>query len=274
MHFQDKGLYGRVVHLQPVRWEGGWPLVGEDHGDDGVGRPVSRHRKPSVRKSPQVAIPQTRDDFSRDELGLQWQWHANPNGDWHSLTERAGHLLLRPQFVLKGNLKVAPNLLLQKFPAAEFIVETKLELTPDHPHLRAGLVVMGMEYAALEVSRASAGYEVRQVNSDEGGERLVITESAVILQVRVSQGGVCRFGVVPGSGGFYQIGPAFSAKAGKWIGAKVGIYCISADVLEVSGHADFDYFHFAPMHARTAEMKRQNASEAEIKIRKPERVVS
>jgi beta-xylosidase len=134
MHFQDKGLYGRVVHLQPVRWEGGWPLVGEDHGDDGVGRPVSRHRKPSVRKSPQVAIPQTRDDFSRDELGLQWQWHANPNGDWHSLTERAGHLLLRPQFVLKGNLKVAPNLLLQKFPAAEFIVETKLELTPDHPH--------------------------------------------------------------------------------------------------------------------------------------------
>lgn len=28
LHFQDKGAHGRVVHLQPMRWEDGWPLIG------------------------------------------------------------------------------------------------------------------------------------------------------------------------------------------------------------------------------------------------------
>ena len=274
MHFQDRNLYGRVVHLQPVRWENGWPLIGEGHDGDGVGSPVSRHRKPTVRTAPEVAIPQTSDDFTHDELGLQWQWHANSNTNWHSLTGRAGHLWLHPHFVLKGNLGTAPNLLLQKFPAAEFAVETRLELAPEHPHLRAGLVVMGTEYAALEVARNSAGYEVRLMSSDERGERLVVGESTVTLQVRVGQGGVCRFGVIPGSGGFYQIGPAFFARPGKWIGAKVGIYCISTDVLDISGHADFDYFHFAPLHSRNTELKKPAPSDAEARIRKPERAVS
>lgn len=28
VHFQDKGVYGRIVHLNPVKWEDGWPLMG------------------------------------------------------------------------------------------------------------------------------------------------------------------------------------------------------------------------------------------------------
>src|SRR4051812_17739323 len=39
MHFQDAGPYGRVVHLQPVRWENDWPLIGVDQDDNDVGRP-------------------------------------------------------------------------------------------------------------------------------------------------------------------------------------------------------------------------------------------
>jgi beta-xylosidase len=29
-HFQDKGVYGRIVHLQPLSWRAdGWPQIGQ-----------------------------------------------------------------------------------------------------------------------------------------------------------------------------------------------------------------------------------------------------
>lgn len=32
VHFQDLDAYGRVVHLQPVTWRDGWPVIGRDVG--------------------------------------------------------------------------------------------------------------------------------------------------------------------------------------------------------------------------------------------------
>jgi beta-xylosidase len=29
LHFQDKEAYGRVVHLNPVDWSTGWPIMGQ-----------------------------------------------------------------------------------------------------------------------------------------------------------------------------------------------------------------------------------------------------
>ena len=41
LHFQDKGAYGRVVHLQPMEWlENGWPVIGVDKDGDGCGEPA------------------------------------------------------------------------------------------------------------------------------------------------------------------------------------------------------------------------------------------
>lgn len=247
MHFQDRGIYGRVVHLQPVRWEAGWPVIGEDQDVNGVGRPVATYVKPTVAKAATIGIPQTSDDFGCHQLGLQWQWQANPDPAWWSLDPDLGQLRLFPRFVLNGDLGRAPNLLLQKFPSGEFSVQTRLDLPAGHPSLHAGLVVMGTEHAALDVMRDSRGYHVCQRSSVEGGETVVIGESSMFLQLKVGLGGCCRFGVHSKSGGFYQVGPAFQARAGKWIGAKVGIYVISTSLLDVSGHADFRHFRFSPL---------------------------
>jgi beta-xylosidase len=46
-HFQDKAAYGRVVHLQPMAWKDGWPVIGADPDGDGVGEPVLQHAKPA-----------------------------------------------------------------------------------------------------------------------------------------------------------------------------------------------------------------------------------
>ncbi|MBR2609390.1 MAG: glycoside hydrolase 43 family protein, partial [Bacteroidales bacterium] len=52
LHFQDKDAYGRVVHLQPMTWTAdGWPVIGVDKDGDGVGEPVTKHRKPDLKSS-------------------------------------------------------------------------------------------------------------------------------------------------------------------------------------------------------------------------------
>ncbi|MCQ2311614.1 MAG: hypothetical protein MJZ64_07705 [Paludibacteraceae bacterium] len=36
VHFQDVGVAGRIVHLQPVTWQDGWPVMG-NHGEPVMG---------------------------------------------------------------------------------------------------------------------------------------------------------------------------------------------------------------------------------------------
>lgn len=50
LHFQDKGCYGRVVHLQPVEWRDNWPVMGIDKDGDYCGDPVKTYRKPKHLK--------------------------------------------------------------------------------------------------------------------------------------------------------------------------------------------------------------------------------
>ena len=60
VHFQDKGAYGRVVHLQPMEWlENGWPVIGVDKDGDGCGEPVSTYKKPNVGKTYKRQHPPT-----------------------------------------------------------------------------------------------------------------------------------------------------------------------------------------------------------------------
>ena len=70
LHFQDKEAYGRVVHLQPVDWSSGWPVMGKK------GEPVLTYRKPKST-SQTIVNPVESDEFNAPMLGLQWQWHAN-----------------------------------------------------------------------------------------------------------------------------------------------------------------------------------------------------
>ncbi len=92
LHFQDKGPYGRVVHLQPMRWVGDWPLMGADADGDGTGEPVLRFKKPNVGRAWPPATPPDADEFDQPWLGLQWQWHANPQPNWAFPTGPLGYL--------------------------------------------------------------------------------------------------------------------------------------------------------------------------------------
>jgi hypothetical protein len=114
IHFQSKGIYGRVCHLQPARWGADdWIVLGEDPDGDGVGAPVLGGRKPDVGVSYPIENPQTSDDFASRRLGRQWQWQAHEQPAWYSLTARRGFLRLyaEPCPSEQGNIYYAGNLL-------------------------------------------------------------------------------------------------------------------------------------------------------------------
>ena len=227
VHFQEAQPYGRIVHLQPVQWKDGWPLMGQN------ARPMLRHAKPKVTATVEIATPQTSDEFEDEKLGLQWQWHTNHADDWHSLTARPGFIRLRG--VGGGtDFDRTPNLLLQKLPARAFRVETALEVPATG---QAGLIVTGKAHAALVVE----GDSVSLVVNNSATEAVKVAGKSVRLRVAMADGGECRFAVSVEPDQWQELGQPFQATEGVWIGAKVGIFCRGDD----AAHTDFDYFRFS-----------------------------
>jgi beta-xylosidase len=254
LHFQDRGPYGRIVHLQPVKWKDDWPLMGVDINNDGIGEPVAEYEKPDVGEDVPVAIPQTTDEFNSNELALQWQWHANPKDSWFSLTENPGRLRLYAVKNLSqnGNLWFVPNLLLQKFPAPSFTVTTKITFEPDKPNERAGLVVMGRQWAFIAMTKTQDGFQLGMFEGDyyQGYDKTKLIESKKLeqntcyLKVHVNDQAVCKFSYSLTGDDYETLGNSFEAKAGVWIGAKVGLFNVNPNVTDSKGYADFDFFKF------------------------------
>ena len=94
LHFQDQAAYGRVVHLQPMKWVNDWPQMGIDQDGDGIGEPVLSHRKPNVGQTFPMVTPPDTDEFNGNRIGLQWQWQANPGQNWAFPTSSYGILRL------------------------------------------------------------------------------------------------------------------------------------------------------------------------------------
>jgi beta-xylosidase len=254
LHFQDRGPYGRVVHLQPVAWKDGWPVIGTDPDGDGAGEPVPSFRKPATGTSRGIVVPATSDDFEDPRLGLQWQWQANPRPEWHSLGDSPGVLRLRAQpMAAPGNLHPQPNLLLQKLPAPELRAETTLRLAARAPGDKAGLIVFGDSYAWIGVESTATGPRIRQMvakDAHTGGIEVEVASAAlgsvsVRLRVDVGEGARCRFSYSEDGHSFTPLGEVFQATQGRWMGAKVGLFAVAAEA-PARGHADFEHFQVAP----------------------------
>jgi beta-xylosidase len=254
LHFQDRGAYGRIVHLQPLQWVDDWPVIGTDEDGDGRGEPVLFYKKPEVGSSSPLTVPQTSDEFDADKLGLQWQWQANYEEDWYSLTARPGWLRLFsvPVPGKAVNLWPAPNLLLQKLPGPEFTVSAKLDFSNLAMGERVGLIMMGMDYSYIAVERAADGFRLIKAacaDANKAGEEIVEDEATrlghfAILRIKVKPGAVCAFSYSNDGKKFSALGESFPAREGDWIGAKVGLFCLASDEARQSGHADFDWFRF------------------------------
>lgn len=249
-HFQDKGVYGRIVHLQPMRWENDWPLIGQNIDANGKGEPVLIHEKP-VAGFP-IKIPATSDEFSEKTLGLQWQWNSNWLADWYSLTANKGHMRLFTQYTEKAetakNMWYTPNILTQKIPAPEFKVDTKIRLSAKEEGDRAGIIIYGFHYAWLGLRQHEGKTElVYTTNHDAQSERAerirltqVIESNEVYLRVIMQSPGKTEFFYSLDGENYRQFGGLFTADRGRWVGGQLGLFSISSKASK--GFADVDYF--------------------------------
>lgn len=263
LHFQDKGAYGRVLHLNPMKWVNDWPVIGVDKDGDGCGDPVSRYRKPKTDKTYPIETPVESDEFDTRKLGLQWEWHANYQ-DVFGFTTNMGYARiygheLSPHF---KNFWEVSNLLMQKFPAEEFTATAKLKVSAKDDGQLSGLIIMGLDYSWIGVKKQGEKFLLKQAvckDAEQGNLEQVSTlavlepsrkfeaglfpnyEREIYIRVHVDKGAYCRFSYSLDGRKFTEAGTLFKARQGKWIGAKVGMFSVTPHGKE-RGWLDVDWF--------------------------------
>jgi beta-xylosidase len=225
--------------------------MGIDQNNDGIGEPVMVYKKPSVSSKQQVDPIPVSDEFNSPEQGLQWQWQANPEPEW-CFASAMGYLRLNCVMAPESsqNLWDIPNLYLQKFPAEEFTATTKINFQPKEEGDIAGLVMMGEDYAYIASGFSEGKTWITFTtckNARTGGEetkieKVAIDKTTIFFRVKVSKGGKCRFSYSQNGKTFTNMGQEFTARAGRWIGAKMGIFALKSTPTNDSGYADFDWF--------------------------------
>ncbi len=251
LHFQDKDAYGRVVHLQPMAWKNDWPVIGVDNDGDGTGEPVMVYKKPSTKIKYPIVTVQESDEFNSASLGLQWQWQANPQSGWAFPTSEGilkMFCMQQPDSI--KNYWMLPNILAQKLPAEEFSAVTKLSFHPKNINDRTGLIMFGMDYAFISVVKKDSGIfltynECINAMGGKPEKETIITKLTgddIYLKAVISKNAQVSFGYSR-SGMIYTVIPAtFTAKPGKWVGAKIGLFSTSTGKTNDTGYSDIDWF--------------------------------
>lgn len=263
VHFQDKAMYGRVIHLNPMKWVNDWPVIGVDKDGDGCGEPVSKYKKPNVGKTYPVETPVESDEFSSRTIGLQWEWHANYK-DVYGFPTDAGYLRLYANPVSESfvNFWEVPNLFLQKFPAEEFTATTKLTFTAKTDGDRVGIIIMGLNYGYLSLVKQGDKVVLEQgvcidavkknpeklTNLDEFDFDKIYKVGSfnyvkdIYFRVKIEKAGKCIFSYSFDNKKYTFIGEQFTARQGKWIGAKVGLFAVKPYNSGNRGWVDVDWF--------------------------------
>lgn len=279
MHFQSRGLYGRITHLQPMRWgEDGWPVIGQEDpapvaaadipaGDDAAqaalkanaadcGVPVDVWEKPigpECERTGEIGS----DDFT-GELGLQWQFMANWRPDFYDCGE--GRLRLYARELPNHGTKLweCPQTCTQKIAAPAFCATTTVDVSGLRPGEQAGVGLVGGQYAYAALRRTADGLSLVYVTSDGKEHTETITdeiiglpEAPVTFRMTLLPTGfdtaVTTFEYAV-DGVFRTVGQPFAPARHTWVGARLALFAMPLDGgADQGGYADFGAFTVEPV---------------------------
>ncbi len=160
--FQDRNAVGRILTLNPCRWEDGWPMLGDSL------RHVPAEFEKKVYVSDKNAVAES-DDFSEGKKSILWQWNHNPVDSAWSLDAREGYLRLTTPRVVP-NLFMAPNTISQRMTGPKSEAAVKMDIANMKPGDVAGFAAFNGDTGALSV-----------VCDDEGKKWLTVTEESMQL---------------------------------------------------------------------------------------------
>lgn len=301
LHFQDVYAAGRITHLQPMHWENDWPIIGVNKEGNDYGEPVMEYRKPDIGKTESelkdktkypVCEPDTTDEFDSDALMLQWQWNANYDDSWFDTkTDVYGNKAEAGSYIKLNAVPTTPlrpvgdyrNLLLQKWPAPEFTCVTKMSLNGLVDGDYAGIISLGVDYAALGVAKKNGSYFLRTVNGKQNfdcesvytqeivdekpieADRFTDDTKTVYLRYTVKRTGATETKEMALSvknvpveeasleisfdGKTYENAVSYTAKAGRWVGVKNGMFVSHDNTVknEENGFATVDYIRYSEL---------------------------
>ncbi|MBE5828145.1 MAG: glycosyl hydrolase 43 family protein [Butyrivibrio sp.] len=279
LHFQDRGLYGRICHLQPVSWKDEWPVVGDDKTGTGCGEPVYEMDIPVKRDAGyERTYLSSSDDFEGGKYGLMWQWLGNHNSSFYGKTDKENGLRLYALNLSKEKEPViwkSANVLTQKIIYPLFDCDISFRVLNLKDGDRAGVCMTGGQYITAYVERTNGDLELKVAKSvgGDGDKKEEVFSSFLLKEVIKDPEDISirmRFGYdeevsgvdlyyqdvnVPYSGknphlsmylilpdgGLKDLSVNFEPLDHTWVGAKIGIFALSKNVAKDPGFADFHY---------------------------------
>lgn len=266
LHFQSRGLYGRIVHLQPMGWqEDGWPWMGREDpspvpaeniatGEDAraaalvanaadCGIPVMTWQKPAGPAC-EPASEQASDDFMGDSLALQWQFMGSNEERFYEL--RRGKLALKACELPEETgtherlLWECPQALTQKVACLNFTARTAFDARGLKDGEEAGLALIGGQYAFLAARREAGALKMVYVESEADaaapcGKREVVKASVdcpeqaevrIVLRNTGYAEAEADFAWRVPGGEWQTLGTGFSPSRHTWVGARLGLFCM------------------------------------------------
>ena len=228
------------------------------------GEPVTTYRKPKANGQQPIVNPVESDEFDQPVIGKQWQWQANYDEKFGVPTAFGTFRIYNYKLPEDANnLWLVPNMLLQKTPADEFTVTTKLRFTSKADGQLGGLIMMGLNYQALVVKRVGQEFQLLKltcINADKGSaqeEELIATlkptaedkidykpgiHEDIYLMMKVKDSQV-KFAWSRDGSTYKSCGDAFKMREGKWIGAKFGYVSVESNPKSDRGWIDADWIH-------------------------------
>lgn len=272
IHFQERGIYGRIVHLEPVRWSCDWPLMGTSV-KTGVfpGNPVKRFCSPKFLFGRNYYKIPARQIRAFEDANLEWQWSGNHNEKFAEFVGRNGkdcesfklNVLCFSDHFCRGFsvLWNSSNVLTQKIQYENFYFMATLNLKDLPVGGRTGMIFIGDEYASIAVERSEYGFDFvylksknnylsddtrdeieiyrtpMQLDSDSQPVKIrmdFISFSAysAAIQFSVKSSNFCKKT-------FSWKSEYFSAENAHWVGGRFGLYAVTKKNAESKGSVLF-----------------------------------
>jgi hypothetical protein len=218
-------------------WKNDWPIIGAHTSDATLGNPVTTHAAPGA-----VKAQLTQAVYSN----LLWQWQANPMAHWKMNLNGVDRFYAVTKQDSTQNLWNAPNLYMQKIPADSFVFRVQLNFKPNQVGEKTGLILFGLDYAYLGLEKTTSGNQlifVRCLGAEKNGkeQKQIIAErvsGSIYLNLTFKAGAIASFGYSANGKSFTSAGEKFVAKPGKWVGAKMGIFCSGERITNDAGFVE------------------------------------
>ena len=264
--FKDAGAIGRVPYLEPVKWQDGWPVIGNNGVD--VSKDGKPYRKPNVGDGTPVSSLTTNDTFTGYGLGLQWEWNHNPDPTAWSIFERPGWLRLHTSGI-SPDLRQARNSLTTRIlgyakegttaaSVPDNLGTVKLDVSGMNDGDVAGLAVFQDPYAWIGITQKQGRRYIVAGRSDyeENGMKVPavqntgveLTTDTVFLRAKVNFGtSTASFLYSTDNVNWHIFGPTLHMRYMLSVFVGNRFYLFNYATQQAGGHVDVDWFSTEPV---------------------------